>query len=126
MSRLMWIVNRTGWDYDDSHYYRNDNLMPYKAFTDLEIAKAFLKEREAAEIRNCASRFFSDFAIKENYDISNSDTLEDFCKELCLSDTGYEMEFDKPVEKYSDDELLKIAEAFHVSFFQIVEVELVA
>lgn len=126
MSRSVWIVNRTGWDYDDNYYYKTEGLTPYQAFTDLELAKSFMRDLEAREIRDCASRFFIDFARLEDFDNSIDSTIEEVCESLSLSYDGKDVTFSKPVENYSDDELINIAQAFFIDFFQIVEVELVA
>lgn len=127
MSRSVWIINKTGWDYDDSHYFKSEGLFPYKAFTDSEIALSFLKDLEASEIRDCASRFFSDFAQIEEFEYTQSETnFKSSCERLHLSHDGHEFSFSKPIEAYSDDELLNIAKAFSVYFFQLVEVELMA
>ena len=127
MSRNVWIINKIGWDYDDSHYFKSEGLFPYKAFTDSEIALSFLKELEAAEIRNYASSFFSDFAQIEEFEYTQSETnFKSSCERLHLSHDGHKFSFSKPIEAYSDDELLNIAKAFSVYFFQLVEVELMA
>lgn len=126
MSRSVWIINSIGWDYDDSSYYRTDSGgRPYQAYTDKMIAESFLKDLQVRELRDCFSRFFTDFARMDDYD-NNYESLEDLCKALSLSYRDGEACFAKSSDQYSDDELLNIAEAFFVSFYELVEVELVA
>lgn len=127
MSRSVWIINRIGWEYDDSNYYKSESGgTPYQAYTDREIALSFLKDIEARELRSVGQNLLSDFIRSDDYRADLAEDLESLCKILHLKYNDGEISFSKPFHQYSDEELRSIADAFYVSFYELVEVELVA
>lgn len=129
MSRSIWIVNKEGWEYDDSYYYKyGSGGQPHQAFTDKEIAESFLRDLELSEITDIAPILFRDYIKQGDYDIDDEyhkDILDLRNKKLIQYD-GYNFDYTKPVDEYSGEELLSIGKAFGITFFSLIEVELVA
>lgn len=132
MSRSIWIVNRIGWEYDDSTYYRSESGggQPYHAYTDFEIAKSFLGQLEGDSFRTEGAYIF-DYVSVENIKYRYSDENDyaemiEAAKKVGLWYNGYEFKFIKEPYSYSDEEAKEILNFLEVEFFTLVEVELVA
>lgn len=126
MSRSIWVINRVGWEYDDSSYYRSGDGSPYQAYTDPEIALSFMKILGAQEIRSLGNNFF-DFVDANNvlYGYSDEDTKTKL-NELGLNYSDSEITFSKNIKEYSDEELNSILEFLEISFYTLSAVDLVA
>lgn len=125
MSRSIWVINKAGWEYDDSNYYRSGGVGPYQAYTDKEIAESFMRDLEVKELRDIGNRL-DDFIRADYFRSDETSDIEELCNILDISYNGHDISFNKSIQKYSDDELLKIAYSFFLNFYELVEVELVA
>jgi len=132
MSRSIWIINRIGWEYDDSTYYRSESGggQPYQAYTDLEIAKSFLAQLEAEEFRREGANIFDYVSMDElRYQYGSANNyleLTEAAKKVGLEYDGYDFGFLKEVSSYSDNEVHEIFNFLNIEFFTLVEVELIA
>lgn len=130
MSRSVWVINEVGWEYDDSNYYRVDGVKPFQAYTDFEIANAFLKEKKADTIRSLNDDIFGyidEYSINEV--INNKESLERIAKiGINISDDACYSKptFIKNMNEYTDEELIEVAEIFSIEFYSLMEVELIA
>jgi hypothetical protein len=117
----IWIITRTGWEYDDSRYYRPESSgnTPVSAFTFPGLAKKFCDEKNLEEFRDLGSRGISEYV--DYYDID--DEMREFCKNHNLDES---LEFTIPSEDISDECAIQIMEKFDLNFYEVVQVDLLA
>lgn len=120
----VWIISRYGWEYDDSRYYRpeSDGGYPVSAFTFPEIAQKICDEKNVAEIRGMGSRGVSDYINGWDYS-SDDDEYKEFLESHFLND---DLEFLKPTSEIEDSILIDIMNYFHLNFYEVIQVELLA
>ena len=120
----VWIITRYGWEYDDSRYYRpeSDGGHPVSAFTFPEIAKKICDEKNVAEIRSMGCRGLSEYVDGYGY-TSDSEEYAVFLESHFLDE---DLDFIKSPSEISEEILVEIMDYFHLNFYEVVEVELLA
>lgn len=120
----VWVISRYGWEYDDSRYYRpeSDGGYPVSAFTFPELAKRFCDEKNVAELRALGSRGLNEYIDGYNYP-SDDESYRLFLKSHFLDE---DLEFIKPPSEISDEILVEVMDYFHLNFYELIEVELLA
>lgn len=119
----IWIVSRLGWEYDDSRYYRpeSDGSQPVAAFTFPELASQVCNERNVAEMR-CLCSELNDYVDRWEMDLQSEESAR-FLEDNFLDEN---FEFTKPVSEISDEILLRVIDFANISFFEVIEVDLLA
>jgi len=119
----IWIVSRYGWEYDDSRYYRpeSDGSQPVAAFTFPELAGQVCNEKNAAEMR-CLGSGLNDYVDRWDMDLQSEESAK-FLEDNFLDEN---FEFTKPVSEISDEILLRVMYFANISFFEVIEVDLLA
>lgn len=120
----VWVISRYGWEYDDSRYYRpeSEGSYPVSAFTIPELAKRICDEKNVAEIRAMGSRGLDDYVSGWDYN-SEDEEYKEFLESHFLDS---DLEFTKPPHEISDQILVEIMNYFHLNFYEVIEVELLA
>jgi hypothetical protein len=120
----IWIVSRLGWEYDDSRYYRpeSDGSQPVAAFTFPELAAQICDEKNVAEIRSFGTKGLSDYVDRWEMVVESEETIK-FLEDNFLDEN---FEFTKPVSEISDEILLRVMDFANISFFEVIEVDLLA
>jgi hypothetical protein len=120
----VWIISRYGWEYDDSRYYRpeSEGSYPVSAFTIPELAKRICDEKNVTEVRAMGIRGLNEYVSSWEYNSEEEDHKE-FLESHFL-DSG--LEFTKPPSEIDDQILVEIMDYFHLRFYEVVEVELLA
>ena len=121
-SAKIWIISRTGWEYDDSRYYRpeSDGSHPVSAFTFPELARQICDEKNAAEMRDIGSRGVGDYV--DRWDI-DSDADKEFQKDNFLDE---DFEFTKPISEIPDEILIRVMNHYNMNFYEVIEVDLLS
>lgn len=119
----IWIVSRYGWEYDDSRYYRpeSDSSRPVAAFTFPELASQVCNEKNVAEMR-CLGSGLNDYVDRWDMDLQSEESTK-FLEDNFLDES---FEFTKPVSEISDEILLRVMDFANISFFEVIEVDLLA
>ena len=119
----IWIVSRLGWEYDDSRYYRpeSDGSQPVAAFTFPELASQVCNEKNVAEMR-CLCSELNDYFDRWEMDLQSEESTK-FLEDNFLDEN---FEFTKPVSEISDEILLRVMDFANISFFEVIEVDLLA
>jgi len=119
----IWIVSRLGWEYDDSSYYRpeSDGSQPVAAFTFPELARQVRNEKNVAEMR-CLWSGLNDYVDRWGMDLQSEESAK-FLEDNFLNES---LEFTKPVSEISDEILLRVMDFVNISFFEVIEVDLLA
>jgi len=119
----IWVVSRYGWEYDDSRYYRpeSDGSQPVAAFTFPELAGQVCNEKNAAEMR-CLGSGLNDYVDRWDMDLQSEESAK-FLEDNFLDEN---FEFTKPVSEISDEILLRVMYFANISFFEVIEVDLLA
>ena len=122
-SAKIWIVSRYGWEYDDSRYYRpeSDASRPVAAFTFPELASQVCNEKNVAEMR-CLGSGLNDYVDRWDMDLQSEESAK-FLEDNFLDES---FEFTKPVSEISDEILLRVMDFANISFFEVIEVDLLA
>lgn len=120
----IWIVSRYGWEYDDSRYYRpeSDGSQPVAAFTFPELANQVCNEKNAMEMRDLGASGFRDYVDRWDMDLESEESRE-FLEQNFLNE---DFEFTKPISEISDEVLLRVMDFANISFFEVIEVDLLA
>jgi hypothetical protein len=120
----VWIISRYGWEYDDSRYYRpeSDSGYPVSAFTFPEIAKKLCDEKNVAEMRSMGIGGLDEYVEGYNYP-SSEEEYSLFLEAHFLDD---DLSFTKPLSEISDQILVEVMDYFHLAFYEVIEVELLA
>jgi hypothetical protein len=120
----IWIVSRLGWEYDDSCYYRpeSDGSQPVAAFTFPELARQICNEKNIAEVRSLGTSGFSDYVDRWDMDLQSEGSTK-FLEDNFLDEN---FEFIRPVSEISDEILLRVMDFANISFFEVIEVDLLA
>jgi hypothetical protein len=120
----VWVISRYGWEYDDSRYYRpeSDGGYPVSAFTFPELAKKFCDEKNVAEMRAMGTSGLADYAPSWSYNKDDEDHDAFLQSHFLDSDLDYQ----KPPHEIDDQILVEIMNYFHLIFYEVVEVELLA
>ncbi len=120
----VWIITRYGWEYDDSRYYRpeSEGGYPVSAFTFPEIAKRLCDEKNVTEMRAMGTSGLSDYVSSWDYDKED----EDHKSFLSTHFLDHDLDYQKPVCEIDDQILVEIMSYFHLNFYEVVEVELLA
>lgn len=124
MAAKVWVISRYGWEYDDSRYYRpeSDGGHPVSAFTFPELASKVCDEKNLLEMRAMGIRSLTDYVDSYNYD-PDEDSYKQFLAEHFLDES---LDFQKSPSEIEDSILLDIMNYFHLNFFEVIEVELLA
>ncbi len=124
MSARVWVVSRYGWEYDDSRYYRpeSDGSRPVSAFTFPELADKFCDEKNLLEMRAMGISGLDDYVNSYDYD-QDEDLYKDFLRNHFLDEN---LVFLKSPSEIDDSILLEIMSYFHLHFYEVIEVELLA
>ena len=120
----VWVISRYGWEYDDSRYYRpeSDGGYPVSAFTFPELAKKFCDEKNVAEMRAMGTTGLGDYVSSWHYDKEDKDHSQ-FLESHFLDQ---DLEYQKPPHEIDDQILVEIMSYFHLNFYEVIEVELLA
>ena len=120
----VWVISRYGWEYDDSRYYRpeSDGGYPVSAFTFPELAKKLCNEKNLAEMRAMGTRGLGDYVSSWDYDKEDEDHKEFLRSHFLDQDLDYQ----KSPSEIDDQILIEIMNYFHLNFYEVIEVELLA
>ncbi len=120
----IWIVSRLGWEYDDSRYYRpeSDGSQPVAAFTFPELARQICDEKNVAEIRSLGTKGLSDYVERWSTEVESEESIK-FLEDNFLDQ---DFEFTKPISEVSDEVILRVINFVSISFFEVIEVDLLA
>jgi hypothetical protein len=120
----IWIVSRLGWEYDDSRYYRpeSDGSQPVAAFTFPELARQICDEKNVAEIRSLGTKGLSDYVNRWSMEVESEESIK-FLEDNFLDQ---DFEFTKPISEVSDEVILRVINFVSISFFEVIEVDLLA
>ena len=120
----IWIVSRLGWEYDDSRYYRpeSDGSQPVAAFTFPELAAQICDEKNVAEIRSLGTKGLSDYVNRWEMEVESEESMK-FLEDNFLD---RDFEFTKPMSEVSDEVILRVINFVNISFFEVIEVDLLA
>ena len=120
----VWVISRYGWEYDDSRYYRpeSEGSYPVSAFTIPELAKRICDEKNVAELRSMGISGLSDYIESYDYNFKDED-FKEFAESHFL-DEG--LDFTKSPSEIEETILLEIMDYFHLNFYEVIEVELLA
>jgi hypothetical protein len=120
----VWIISRYGWEYDDSRYYRpeSDGSRPVSAFTFPELASRLCDEKNVAEMRAMGVSGLADYVSSWDYDKEDEDHKQ-FLEAHFLDG---DLEYQKHPSEIDDQILVEIMNYFHINFFEVIEVELLA
>ena len=120
----VWVISRYGWEYDDSRYYRpeSDGGYPVSAFTFPELAKRICDEKNVVEMRAMGVSGLADYVSSWDYDKEDEDHKQ-FLEAHFLDG---DLEYLKHPSEIDDQILVEIMNYFHLNFFEVIEVELLA
>ena len=120
----VWIINRYGWEYDDSRYYRpeSDGGYPVSAFTFPELAKKLCDEKNVAEMRAMGTSGLGDYVSSWDYDREDEEHKAFLESHFLDSDLDYQ----KSPHEIDDQILVEIMNYFNLNFYEVIEVELLA
>jgi len=120
----VWVISRYGWEYDDSRYYRpeSDGGYPVSAFTFPELAKRICDEKNVTEMRAMGVSGLADYVSSWDYDKEDEDHKQ-FLEAHFLDG---DLEYQKHPSEIDDQILVEIMNYFHINFFEVIEVELLA
>lgn len=120
----VWIISRYGWEYDDSRYYRpeSDGGYPVSAFTIPELAKKICDEKNVSEIRAMGISGLTDYVESYDYNFRDED-FKEFAESHFLDES---LDFTKSPSEIEESILVEIMDYFHLNFYEVIEVELLA
>jgi len=125
------VISRVGWEYDDSNYYRPESggLHPESAVLLNDMAHELCKQMNLDEARKNGGKYFLmeyghvPFLDPEDYSEKELEEVEKFRQEHFLDESWY---FKKNPKEIPDEVLANAMREFGISFFEVVEIDLIA